>query len=132
MKGLAVVLVLALAGCSVGPAPGEYAVLATSAHGATGTIGLRDGSRVQIELIAVTDDELIVLTDSMYARIPLAAVRSVDVSPHFRRNAFRVDGYSRNQLRQVSRFPHGITDEVRRTLLGSTGPTELHVLGGGG
>jgi len=87
-------------------------------------------SRVRGELLAVEDTALIVLSEAhKVVRVPFSKVKTGD----FRDLGTLIGDWKPSQdtverLRLVSRFPAGLTPELRGRLLAAYGQTELEVV----
>jgi hypothetical protein len=127
VRALAGVLLLLTSACTIGPRPGEYAPDATGPHGVFGTLTMRGGGEVRVELIEVRDTSLVVLGPEGYALAHFDRIRAIDMPPHYRSSQFSALR-ARARLRPASRFPHGIPPGVLDELLRSANQTALTVL----
>jgi hypothetical protein len=130
MRGyIAITSVLLLAACYHGPSIYKFGPVRGPA-GIGADLRLRTKTVVQGELLEVQDSSLIVLTDSnRIVSVPLSGVRS---------GAFDklgvIIGEGMNlesalaKLRPFSRFPTGLTPELRARLLAAYGQTEAEVV----
>jgi hypothetical protein len=129
MRTLLIVLLLSLAGCYVGPR-GEMQALATEPRGARITV--RTGAiEVGGELLAVLEDAIVVRTTGpdRILQVPLRQVSRLQVEMA----GSSLDGRfirSRDleRLRRVSRFPQGLTPELRDRLVAAYGVPGVEVL----
>jgi hypothetical protein len=116
-------IVCGVLGCHVGPSTSTFGP-ATGPRGIAADLRLKHGA-VQGELLEVQDSALLVLRDDRVVLVPLAAIR---VGSFEKRGALIEGGHSsrsaRSALRLQSRFPSGLTPELRARLLAAYGQTE--------
>lgn len=116
------IIAWAVLACHVGPSTRTWAP-ANGPHGIAADLRLKR-SRVQGELLEVQDSALLVLRDERVVLVPLAAIR---VGAFSQRGALIWDGRTSAgtlpRLRLVSRFPAGLTPEIRARLLAAYGQT---------
>ena len=128
---LAAAALLALAGCriaSFGPRVDDFE-LTHSGRGITTRIMLQDRATIDGELLALQDDDglLLLTAEPAILSLPWRAVR------HARFPQLRVevshgrapDARDRETLRRVSRHPEGLDDARLRTLLDAYGLAEV-------
>jgi len=117
-------VLLGLAGCYVGPRDGTFAP-ANGPRGITADLRLK-GSRIQGELLEVQDTALLMLRDERVLLVPLRAIRRGRFGG---RGAWvgggEVRGKVLTRLRLMSRFPAGLTPEMRTKLLAAQGQTDI-------
>ena len=86
--------------------------------------------RVSGELLEVQDSAVIVLTDSK--RVVLVPLRAVQAGLFDKLGTLLIEGLDPHsalaKLRSFSRFPFGLTPELRARLLAAYGQTELEVV----
>ncbi len=115
--------VLGFSACMVGPGTRTFAP-ANWPDGIEADLRLK-GSRIRGELLEVQDSALLVLRDDRVVLVPLAAIRLGS----FRQGGVLVEnGRARRaallDLKLVSRFPAGLTPELKARLLAAYGQTE--------
>lgn len=115
------------AACYHGPSLRKFEP-ANSPAGIDSDLRLRK-TQVQGELLEVQDSALIVLTDSQ--TIVMVPVDSIRLGAFGQRGVLLGEGRdvqrALTQLRPLSRFPAGLTPEVRTRLLAAYGQTEVKV-----
>ena len=115
--------VLGFSACMVGPSGANFAP-ANWPDGIEADLRLK-GSRIQGELLEVQDSALLVLRDDRVVLVPLAAIR---VGSFRQRGVLVENGRARRSalldLKLVSRFPAGLTPELKARLLAAYGQTE--------
>jgi hypothetical protein len=117
------VLLAALGACYHGPSARTFAP-AQWPDGIEADLRLK-GARVRGELLEVQDSALLVLRDSQIVLVPIRAIRTGDF--HQRGVLIdhgRISEPELHRLRLVSRFPSGLTPELRARLLATYGQTE--------
>ena len=86
--------------------------------------------RVSGELLEVQDSAVIVLTDSK--RVVLVPLRAIQAGLFDKLGTLLIEGLDPQpalaKLRSFSRFPFGLTPELRTRLLAAYGQTELEVV----
>lgn len=108
-----------VAGCRFGPKL-ENVSVARSPRGAMMQVTRLSGV-INGELLAVTDDALVVLAGTRMVTVPFAEIRDARSSELGRE--YRISGQKRPdpdsmaRLRRVSHFPQGITPEIEAKLL---------------
>lgn len=130
MRALAFVLIVSATACTFGPGRHDFPPIATSPHGALGSIRMTDADTViPIELIEVRDSALLVLTANRYALAMFSDIRTLDLPPHVSDvRRFDDDVRALERLRPLSRFPHGIPTDVMDELMRASGQAALLVL----
>jgi hypothetical protein len=119
------VAVLGFAGCAVGPTTRNFGP-AAGPRGIAADLRVRWGptGRIQGEVLEVQDTALVLLSAN---RVVLVPIRAIGVGKFSRRGTLieegRVSRRSLDRLRIVSRFPAGLTPEVRARLLAAYGQT---------
>jgi hypothetical protein len=120
------VAVLGFSACMVGPSTRTFAP-ANWPDGIEADLRLKR-SRIQGELLAVQDSALLVLRDDRVVLVLLAAIR---VGSFSQRGVLVENGHALRgtlpRLRLVSRFPAGLTPELKARLLAAYGQTEPEV-----
>lgn len=119
-------LLMAVGACYVGPTVKSFAP-AQAPRGIAVNLRLERGkTRIQGELLEVQDTALLVLRDD--ARVTIVPLRAIRAGFFPQRDiligAGRMDPKDRERLRLVSRFPAGLTPELRARLLAAYGQTE--------
>ena len=115
----ALIAVSLVTGCRLGPRL-ENVQLARAPRGAMMQV-TRVSGVVNGELLAVTEDALVVLEGKRMVTVPFAEIRDAR-SPELGRE-YRISGQKRPdpdsmaRLRRVSHFPQGITPEIEARLL---------------
>jgi hypothetical protein len=120
---------LGLAGCSIGRRA-EDVELARVPRGATVQLQTRGGP-VAGELLEVHDTAIVVLTrEQRLTLVPYRAIQrgEVELLQELTHSGRQPDAARREQLRRISRFPHGMTPEVQRALLAVLDQPSLEVL----
>jgi hypothetical protein len=126
-----VVLLLTLPACTVatiGPTPERFPP-AVSGRGVTAVLQTATG-RLQGELLEVRDDGLMVLHGREIVVVLFRTIRRGE----FEQMPVRIGGgrepsaRSRERLRLVRRFPHGLAPEAKERLLSFHGQTELRLV----
>jgi hypothetical protein len=119
------VTVLGFMGCAVGPTTRDFGP-AAGPQGIAADLRVKWGpkGRLQGELLEVQDTALVLLSAN---RVTLVPIRGIQAGRFSRRGtlieAGRVSQRSLARLRTVSRFPAGLTPEVRTRLLAAYGQT---------
>ncbi len=115
----AILLALALAGCSIGPSPESFRP-ANEPAGISVTLQTTGGAKAAGELLEVRDTALVVLADSLVRIAPYAAIRSAQ----FQQRGGLDFGWGgtpgrrhRAELAQLARFPAGIPPGTMSLLL---------------
>jgi hypothetical protein len=124
---IAPVALIALMGCMLGPTTRTFA----PAHGPKGIeadLRFKVG-RLAGEVLEVQDSALVLLSTNRVVRVPIEAI----VIGRFSRRGTliqegHVDRGTLASLKLVSRFPAGMTPEIRTRLLAVYGQTEPDVL----
>lgn len=118
---------LLAAACYHGPSLSTFEP-ALGPHGIGAELHLR-GTTVEGELLETQDTALIVLTDSV--RVVLVPIASIRYGNFAQRGTLIPDGYVTKrvlaELRSFSRFPGGMTPDMRRRLLAAYGQTDVQV-----
>ncbi|MDQ3697796.1 MAG: hypothetical protein M3373_07200 [Gemmatimonadota bacterium] len=117
---IAVLLAISLAaGCRFGPQIENFD-LARSPRGAIVHVTRATGA-VSGELLAVTEDGLVVLEGTRMVSVPFSEIRNArfpDLGASYRiLGRQRPDPEAMAKLRRVSHFPQGITPEIQAKLL---------------
>jgi len=118
-------VVLLLAACYIGPGIDTFAP-ARGPRGVAAEVRLRDrGGEVKGELLAVEDSALLVLREQRIVRVPLHAISWA----RFPQTNVLIDRRNllpaqRDRLRQLSRFPAGVSPDVMARLLVAHGQVE--------
>ena len=125
---IAVTSALLCAACYHGPSISEFGPV-QGPHGIDADLRLQK-TRVRGELFEVQDTALIVLTDSnKVVSVPLRAIRA---GLFAKLGTLLIEGWEPQsalaKLRSFSRFPFGLTPELRARLLAAYGQTELEVV----
>lgn len=124
-SSLVLVALVGSMGCVVGPTTREFDP-ATGPKGIAADLQVEWGrtGRLQGELLEVQDTALVLLSAN---RVTLVPIRVIRIGRFSRRGTLIGDGYASEQslsrLRSVSRFPGGLTPEVRARLLAAYGQT---------
>ena len=117
------VAVLGFSACMVGPSTRTFTP-AKGPHGVEADLHLK-GARVRGELLEVQDTALLVLRADRVVLVPL---RMIAAGQFRNRGSLVWNGRASRdalpRLRLLSRFPAGLTPEVRARLLGVYGQTE--------
>lgn len=117
---------LVAAACYHGPNLATFQT-ALRPDGIGAELHLRD-TTIAGELLEVQDTALIVLTAGRVVLVPVAAIRR---GTFVQRGTVVGDGYNNAralaELRNLSRFPGGMTPEIRARLLAIYGQTEIQV-----
>lgn len=119
-------LAILVAGCSIGTNP-EHFIPAVSPNGVRGTLLLKDGTSLPVELLAVSDSALTVLVRDSVAIAgydDVARLQLVQIGTAYR----FTPGTFLDEARMASRYPAGIPDHVMTALLGVSGQTAPLVL----
>ena len=120
--------VIIVAACYHGPAVGKFRP-AQAPNGIAADLTLRE-TDVSGELLAVQDSALIVLTT--LGKIVLAPAAAIQRGQFGQLGVLLGPGENRQQalerLRYFSRFPSGLTPDLRTRLLAAYGQTEIQVL----
>ena len=120
--------VLLFAACYHGPSIYKFGPV-QGAEGVDTDLHLRK-TRVQGELLEVQDTALIVLTDSN--KVVLVPLRGIEAGVFDKLGQLITEGVSPQsalvRVRPFSRFPAGLTRELRARLLAAYGQTELEVV----
>jgi len=122
---LALVALFGLMGCAVGPSTRTFGP-ANGPKGIEADLRVRWGprGRIQGEVLEVQDTALVLLSADRVVFVP---IRGIWVGRFSRRGTLieegRVSRQSLSRLRIVSRFPSGLTPEVRARLLAAYGQT---------
>lgn len=115
-------VMLGFGACLVGPKTSKFGP-ANGPQGIAADLRLTVG-RVQGELLEVQDTAVLVLRDSQVVLVPF---RVIEFGSFKGRGVLFQDGNVRQKslpgLRQVSRFPAGLTPELRTQLLAAYGQT---------
>jgi len=114
--------------CYTGPSVRSFAP-AQSPRGIWADLRVDRGkARIQGELLEVQDSALLVLRDGPRPRVTIVPLRAIRAGffPKLGtlRGAGRMAPKERERLRLVSRFPAGLTPELRARLLSAYGQTE--------
>lgn len=121
----AVPLLVAAGACFAGPRARSFAPT-QSARGITADLRLDRKTRIQGELLEVQDTALLVLQGN--ARVILVPIGRIGWGSFAKRwmviDYGRMSAKERERLRLVSRFPGGLTAELRARLLSAYGQTE--------
>jgi hypothetical protein len=125
------VALLGFSACAVGASTRTFAP-ANEPQGIEADLRLERGkTRIQGELLEVQDTALLVLRDD--ARVTVVPLRAIRFGSFHRRGTLIVGGRvrpnERERLRLVSRFPAGLTPELRARLLAAYGQTEIERVG---
>ena len=117
------VVVLGFSACMVGPSTRRFAP-ANGPKGIEADLVLKSG-RIQGEVLEVQDTALLLLRVDRVVLVPLRAIRA----GRFRGLGQVVEGGGAShgqlaRLRLLSRFPAGLTPEIRTRLLRAYGQTE--------
>lgn len=128
--GLATMLLLALSACvNVGTQVENFSV-ASQPNGAMATIQTSSGV-VNGELLAVQDDGVIVLNNSLMELVPYHTIQSLQLKQlgnDYTIGDHAPDSPQRSRLGAVSRYPQGINAELRQRLLTQLGQPEIRVI----
>jgi hypothetical protein len=125
----AVLLVVLLAGCSIGPR-GETTTLALSPRGAQIELVTLNGE-LRGELLEMRGDGVVLLTGAnQLMLVDYDAVRraTVENGPRGLTGTSMRSGRALERLRRVSRFPQGLSSEVEARLLSAYGQSSLVVV----
>lgn len=107
-------LVLLAGGCTLGARPGEFAP-SKSPRGAMGTI--QTGELIYTgELLARRDSSSLLLTTGKVYEISDSRIKAVDFSPALKSKSVNTPRV-REQMRRISRFPQGMSDDLLRRFL---------------
>jgi hypothetical protein len=127
--GTAVLLGALLAGCTVGPR-GDTTALALSPRGANIDLDTQT-DRLAGELLEMRDDGVILLTRAgQVTLVEYEAVRRATVEGGLRgvTGGSMRSGRVFERMRQVSRFPQGLSPEIEARLLSTYGQSALVVV----
>ena len=128
-KMLAVVAVSALVGCHVGRSGADLPV-AKQPGGAQVSVRVSSGSYGG-ELLAVSDDGVFISSDRIVFA-PFSAIMSFsadEMGRQFRLEKGEVPSIEKlARLRAVSRFPQGLTPNIRSVILGQRSQAEIAVI----
>ena len=119
------VTVLGFVACAVGPTTRNFGP-AAGPQGIAADLRVKWGrtGRLQGELLEVQDTALVLLSAN---RVTLVPIRVILVGRFSRRGTLiaegRASGQSLTRLKTVSRFPAGLTPEIRTRLLAAYGQT---------
>lgn len=122
---LVLVALVGVLGCAVGPTTREFGP-ATGPRGIAADLRVRWGptGRIRGELLEVHDTALVVLSADRVLLVPIRLIRSGRFSG---RGTLiedgRASGRSLARMKVVSRFPAGLTPELRTRLLAAYGQT---------
>lgn len=116
-RTLSVALLLVLGACTFGPRV-ENVALARQPRGASVTL-VTSTQTIRGELLEVQDSALLVVADLRITLVPYHAIRrgEAELVPHLTGDGRVPSSYHIERLRRVSRFPQGLTPELRRALL---------------
>ena len=121
----AVPLLVAAGACFTGPSVHTFAP-ARAPAGIAADLRLAQKTRIQGELLEVQDSALLVLQGN--ARVIIVPIARIRYGYFAKRGMLiasgQIDAKDREQLRLVSRFPAGLTAELRARLLSAYGQTE--------
>jgi len=120
-------LILGCVGCFIGPTTRSFGP-AAGPQGIAADLRVRwwqrGGGRIQGELLEVQDTALVLLSDNRVVFVP---IRGIFVGKFSRRGTLIEEGRASRRslarLRIVSRFPAGLTPELRARLLATYGQT---------
>jgi len=124
-SSIVLALVFGFMGCAVGPTTRNFGP-AAGPQGIAANLRVRWGpkGRVQGELLEVQDTALVLLSANRVVLVPLRVIIAGQFS---RRGTLIEEGRasrrSLDRLRIVSRFPAGLTPEIRTRLLAAYGQT---------
>ena len=123
--GFVVPLLMTVGSCFTGPSVKSFAP-AQSPRGIAADLRLERRTRIQGELLEVQDTALLVLRDN--ARVMIVPLRVIGAGAFRKRGILIASGHmapkARERLRLVSRFPAGLTPELRARLFAAYGQTE--------
>ena len=125
MRSSIVVLVAVVAGCMMGPTHRNFAP-ATGARGIGADLRVTWGpkGRLQGELLEVQDSALMILSADRLVLVPITEIR---VGRFTRRGTLIAEGQAHrrtlDELKRLSRFPAGLSPEVKARLLAAYGQT---------
>ena len=126
MRASIVLSVAVVAGCMIGPTHRNYAP-ATGPRGIQADLRVKWGPRGRVlgEVLEVQDTALMVLSAN---RVVLVPIRVIQIGRFTRRGTLIEEGRAHRRtlddIRRVSRFPAGLSPEVRARLLAAYGQTE--------
>ena len=129
MRAALAVTLLAAIGCYTGPSASNFAP-AQGPRGVAVDLQIeRRGGRVRGELLELQDQLLLVLRDS--SRVVIVPIRAVDVGSFTRVGQLIENGTTTHvdQIRLLSRYPAGLSPEVRARLLAAYGQTQPDTVG---
>ena len=124
-SSIVLALIFGFMGCAVGPTTRTFGP-ATGPQGIAANLRVRWGpkGRIQGELLEVQDTALVLLSANRVVLVPLRVIIAGQFS---RRGTLIEEGRasrrSLDRLRTVSRFPAGLTPEIRTRLLAAYGQT---------
>lgn len=116
-------------GCPVGPHAGGFDP-ATGGAGISVVITTEAGRSPDVELLAVRDTALLVLSRSRVTLVPYPIIRNVRVHQRGHLN-FKAPGPThsqRDELKLLSRYPQGVSPELLQRLLAAYEQSELVVV----
>jgi hypothetical protein len=132
LKGIAAAVLTATAACHSGPSVQRFAP-AHEPGGAAISLQLRRAGvawRITGELLAVRDSDLLVRDTAAFWRVPIRAIRSATVQAKGGDVSIergRIAAGSRDRLRLLSRYPHGLSDELLARLLAAYGRDSVDI-----
>lgn len=120
---LGLIALLLLAACSVGGKVKNYGP-ANSPAGASVTLELTGKRILSGELLAMEDSSLVLQAAGELHRVRLVLIKS-GKAPKLRFSGSRLEPEARERLRLISRYPQGISPELKSRLLQAYGQTEV-------
>lgn len=135
LSALTLIALLTLTGCSVGPNVNKLAPARTGQGVDIAVVPVEtpDGptyGRISAELLAVRDDALL-LRAGLLVLVSYASIKSAEVEELTRLNfggRRPPSEEQRQELRLLSRYPQGISDDLLRRLLDAYDQDELHTI----
>jgi hypothetical protein len=125
-----VLIVVAVPGCPIGPSAGSFRP-ATDPAGITVRVGTGQRTTLVGELLVAGDTALLVLADQKVQLVPFRAIQAARFeqrsSLDFGNGSTPRDSQLR-QIRQLARFPAGLSPDLLQKLLQASGQTEPGVV----